>query len=67
VVRGLLSECVLLPEGVGDPRKGVLSSEVNRLSGSVQGPNAGLRPLRRCGRAYAVVVRADLLVPGQQG
>jgi hypothetical protein len=57
----------LLPERGGAPRKGVLSSEVDRLSGPVRGPSAALRPSRRYGRAYASGVRVHLLVPVQQG
>jgi hypothetical protein len=57
----------LLPEGGGAPRRGVPSSEVDRLSGPVQGPSAALWPSRRCGRAYACGVRVHLPVSVQQG
>jgi hypothetical protein len=46
-VGGLLPEGDALPEGGGAPRRGVLSSEVDYLSGPVRGPSAALRPSRR--------------------
>jgi hypothetical protein len=41
-VGGLLSEGDALPEGGGAPRRDVLSSRVDRLSGPVRGPSAAL-------------------------
>jgi hypothetical protein len=66
-IGGLLPEVDALPEGGGTPRRGVLSSEVDHLSGPVRGPSAALRPSRRCGRAYAGGARVHLPVPVQQG
>jgi hypothetical protein len=64
---GYLGVGGLLPEGGGAPRRGVLSSGVDRLSGPVRGPSAALLPSRRCGRAYTGGVRVHLRVPVQQG
>jgi hypothetical protein len=66
-VGGLLPEGDALLKGGGAPRRGVLSSKVDRLSGPVRGPSAALRPLRRCRRAFAGGARVHLPVPVQQG
>jgi hypothetical protein len=66
-IGGLLPEGDTVPDGRGAPRRVVLSSEVDRLSGPVRGPSAALRFSRRCGRAYAGGARVYLPVPVQQG